>query len=139
MNITQRKYLLKRIEEESQIKRTGAKNSKLKYWDATEDEANEVVAAVNKLLETKFPKFAAKSHSFELHRDYAHQSAYFNFQIGPTRDEKQAKDSQLNRSVAEKYGLINKEAKKVSDVVMLGDETYAMELLKEFMEKDFNE
>lgn len=136
MNQTQRKYLFARIEEERNRK-AAVINPRFAgpYWDINQSKLTEIVTDIKNMIDEKYPELRCRMTNINAQSDNSYNEGGFSFLVGPTRAQKHRMETENPNQ--DRLRQMQLEAKNVCDTVMLGDETAALTMLKEFMEKDF--
>lgn len=136
MNQQQRKYLIERVTEEQQRKARGLNQYNYgPFWNVSNKELKEIGEEISYLLKDKFPQLGDISLSVDNKDTDTSYRGHITFLVGPTSPEKSL--LRTNHDNIKKIEQIRQEAKKVSDTIMLGEETEALKMLQDFMKMEF--
>lgn len=136
MNQQQRKYLIERVNEEQQRKSKGLnQNYYGPFWNVSNKELKEIAEEISYSLKDKFPQLGDVGIAVDNRDGDTNYRATITFLVGPTSQEKSA--LRINHDNIKKIEQIRQEAKKVSDTIMLGEETEALKMLQDFMKMEF--
>jgi hypothetical protein len=136
VNQQQRKYLIERVTEEQKNKsRNISTYHNGPYWDVNDERLTVIAAKISSYMTKEFPELGQLTYSINGRQSDSNYRGNFSFNIGPSPEEKCKKRTVTDN--VKKLEQIRQEAKKVSDTIMLGEETEALKMLQDFMKMEF--